>query len=918
MARYDPQWTWRTLQNEHYTIYYPEGYDAFAARVLSLTGEVYDDITGYLGVQPDNCPIVLNPGTDIFNGFYAPFPNRISLYETPYFSLRGFGPGSDTMDAVFTHEYAHYAHITTRLGWFEKISPIFGRGSTITNILSPGWLLEGITTNAETMFTDGGRGRCSYFKGKMFSFSEGDGLWNLSAAGIYPPYQPPQDRFYLSGYHMVDYLNRTYGADAFARLSRYQAMHPLGLSADALRHVTHKSSDLFYKEFLSDYNQNALEFKDQGRTQLLSAGQVLLSGEMTDIKAHFWTANDTIMAFRTDYSKKNAFVEINPYTGKILREVKPGKINAIDRMAGMKDPSHIVYAGYYPTVLGGGDLVDADITVLDLNTRSFERLTQGAHIFSADFAPGSSQFVAVRRNGMWMDLVVMDEENKNIFPLISKPGYYFEAPIWSPDGTTIACVVKTGPNADIALVDPLTAKLNTLFEPDSFEDNDPCFSPDGSWIVFSSNRSGIWNIFAWDRVKEKLYQLTSVDYGATCPRISPDGKTLSFLNLYRGVRRLCTLAFDPVKGQKYYVKEGSTPMDPDLKRLCPPLAIKPGGIPYTDVYKPFLHIPYFMSNEDETLAGIWILGGDPLGLNTYSAYINYGLNSEHVGYDLSLTNRSFWPDLIFRTFDTATEYSMPAQSIWFQERGLDLALGWDMINRVVPDEVVSKLKIGTRFKWMDGLSSGPNYPGTSNEAHTFFGELLLEHRPDAPKRDMLPTWGQSFMLLYEKTMPDLGSELYGRNSVLSASQYLPSFIEHHGLELKAVLQRQWGDLSFNKDYSLPRGYATRDDAGDLNLDKNLLLSMEYHFPITFVDKGLGLSVLHLNLLKGTVFVDWGAGWDKQFSAREWSEKARTVVGGSMRAKTTLFSMLPLELGLEAGYKTNEHEGFTNLILLFAF
>lgn len=917
MARYNPGWTWRTLHNDHFTIYYPEGYEAFAGRVLSLTDEVHTDISGYLDTSPENCPIVLNPGTDIFNGFYAPFPNRISLYETPYYSLRGFGPVSDSMDAVFTHEYAHFTHITTKLGWYGKLSPLLGSGSTITNILSPGWIIEGITTNTETLFTDGGRGLCSYFKGKMMSFSEGEGLWNLSAAGTYPPYQPPADRFYLSGYFMVNYLNRTYGDDAFTRLSHYQAMHPLGLSADALLHVTHKSSDLFYKEFLTDYYHQAQEFKDQAKSEILPQGKVVLSRDMADIKAQFWSDTDTIIAYQTGYNQKNAFVEINPFNGEIIREIEPGTVNDLDRMTRVKDSSHIVFAGSYPKLFGGGDLVDTDITEFDLNTRKFKRVTKGAHFFSADMSRATSQYVAARRNGMWIDLVVMDEEN-NIFPLVSKPGYFFESPVWSPDESSIACVVKTGANADIALVDPLTGKLNTLFKPDRFEDNDPCYSPDGTWLVFSSNRSGVWNIFAWDLIKGKLYQLTSEYYGATCPQISPDGQTLSFLTLYRGTRRLCTLPFEPVKGLKYYVEEGNKPENPDLERLNPGLSMTPGDISYKDVYKPFLHIPYFMSNEDETLAGIWVLGGDPVGLNSYSAFVNYGFDSKHVGCDLSLTNRSFWPDLMVRVYDKASQVTNSSKEVWVQERGLDLAMGVDMINRVIPDNITSSAILGTRFKWLEGLTDKSYYNKSFNEARSFFSELHLERKPDAPKRDMLPTWGQSAILIYEKTSHDLGSELNARNSILSVSQYLPSFIDHHGLEVKAVVQKQWGELSYNKDYSLPRGYSTTDSAGDLNKNKNLLLSLEYHFPINFMDKGLGLSTLHFNLLKGTVFADWGAGWDGSFSGSEWTENARTVVGGSIRAKTTLFSMVPLEMGLEAGYKTDEKEGFANLILLFPF
>ena len=124
-ARYDPSWEWCTVSTDGFVIYYPKGHELLAQRVLSLCREVRGDVTGYLGVEPRTCPIVLNPGTDVFNGYMSIFPSKVSLYETPLYTVRGFGPGSDLMDLVFTHEYTHYVHITSKLGWY-------GTSATIT------------------------------------------------------------------------------------------------------------------------------------------------------------------------------------------------------------------------------------------------------------------------------------------------------------------------------------------------------------------------------------------------------------------------------------------------------------------------------------------------------------------------------------------------------------------------------------------------------------------------------------------------------------------------------------------------------------------------------------------------------------------------------------------------------------------
>lgn len=913
-AKYDPSWKWKTHQSDHFTLYYPEGHEGFAQRVLALEDEVYNDVTGYLGVTPPHCPIVLNPGTDIFNGFYSPFPNRISLYETPYSSLRGFGPSSDMMDAVFTHEFSHFAHITTRLGWYGKISPLFGRDSSITNILSPGWIIEGITTNAETRFTDGGRGRCSYFKGEMMSFTEDEGLWNISAAGTYSPYGPPEGRFYLSGYHMVDYLNRAYGDDAFARLSRYQAMHPLGLTGEALENVTGASSSVFYQGFLDDLMKKTQAVKAQAESVKLPKGRVLFGDKHSDIMDHFWTDKNTILALRTGYDKKNAIIEIDPRSGEIIAETETGRINALHRISDMGDNENIIYAGAYPHLLGEGDLSSTDITYFNMKTRKTKRLTHDAHIFSAAPSHDRLRIVAVQRNGMWNDLVLFDSFDNNPVSLISKPGYLFESPSFSPDDRTIVCVVKTGQNADIALVNVETGSMRTLFKSDAFEDNDPCFSADGKYILFSSNRSGVWNIFAWDLFQNKLYQLTSVNYGATSPKLSLNGRTLSYLELHRGVRRLTTLPLDP-EMEKSSVGAGTTTVpEPDLSRLTPSRTLDPKPMDLK-VYTPFLHIPYVISDDEESRAGLYVLGSDPVGINSYAAFLDYGMSSKHAGYDIRMTNRSFWPDLMFGIYNKADELSISGEDFWLEEQGIELSTGFNMIHSVVPDALSSRLNLGLRYKWIDSLSSRLIINKGSNEATSIFGEWLIKHYPDAPARDVLPTWGQDVMLIHERTRSELNSEISARDTVISVTQYLPSFIAHHGFSLKGVSQKQEGELSFDKDYSLPRGYSESDREGGLDLSNNLLLSLEYHFPIAYPDTGLGLSVLHFHKLKSSLFSDFGAGWDGSFSASNWASDAQKVIGGSFRTEATMFSTLPVELGIEMGYKLDEKEGFTNLILL---
>ncbi|MFH1008736.1 MAG: hypothetical protein V1800_14745 [Candidatus Latescibacterota bacterium] len=913
-ARYAPEWEWRTIRTEHFTLYYPLGHEAFAQRVLSLTDEVYEDVVGYLGVKPPRCPIVLNPGTDRFNGFFSPFPNRISLFETPNHRLRGFGPGSDLVDLVFTHEYTHFVHLTTRLGWFGALTRVIGDGAALANGFSPGWVVEGISTHTETRFTDGGRGRSPAFLGKMGSFAEGKGLWDLPSAGVDSPHSPPGGRFYLAGHSMVTYLNETYGQDAFARLSRFQARHPIGGVRSALRHVTHRSPETFYREFLEDFAARARASKDRAQADELPSGKVAFSESLDDVLAFFWRSPDTLQVLRTGYDKPGAFVQIDAQTGEILSETPTGRLSALGPIRSIPY-GRLVFGAVFPDPLGEGALDRADLVVFDPETRTHERLTQDEHVISANLSPDGRTFVAARRNGMWIDLVLLDRNGSHLRPLVSRPGLLFEGPVWSPDGATIAVTCRSGPYSDIVLVDPETGDLRTLFHADPHGDGEPAFSPDGRWIVFTSNRSGIWNIHAWDQAEEKRYQLTSVYYNAGQPNLSPDGKTLAFTSMIRGVHEIVTIPFDPQAGNQIPVEAGTDIPAPDLVRLGPEPSHQSMGIPLWQAYRPYIHTPWLSWDEQGMQAGLVFMGADPLGNNFYRASLLYGLRSERAGYDLQLTNRSFWPTLSARIYDHAEWGNSlgDAQTEWFRERGAEVSLGLGILHRVMPSVLETSWLLGSRIRQFDSLSKNLPVDEDTDLSVGIFGAVTCERTPDAAPRDMVPGWGQRLELSYERAFSELGSEMAGHHMRVSATQFVPSPLAHHGFKLSATYQAQSGLLHYDRSACLPRGYFSDDEAGGLNLRRNLLASSEYQFPIRYTDRGVGLMLCHLDLIKGAMFLDGGAGWDGAFDLDSWTKRARLVVGGSLTVFSTLFS-IPLETGIAVGYKLREKEWFPSLIV----
>jgi len=97
-------------------------------------------------------------------------------------------------------------------------------------------------------------------------------------------------------------------------------------------------------------------------------------------------------------------------------------------------------------------------------------------------------------------------------------------------------------------------------------DVDPRFSPDGHLVVFSSDRTGISNIFAYELETGRLSQITNVLAGAFQPAVSPDGKLLVYMGFTSAGYDLFSTPFDPwswLPAQPFANARPDAPTDPE-------------------------------------------------------------------------------------------------------------------------------------------------------------------------------------------------------------------------------------------------------------------------------------------------------------------------------------------------------------------
>jgi TolB protein len=162
---------------------------------------------------------------------------------------------------------------------------------------------------------------------------------------------------------------------------------------------------------------------------------------------------------------------------------------------------------------------NAEIYLLDLRNKKMNRLTYNRAIdTSPAFSPNSREITFVSDRIGNPQIYVMDIHGGNVRRLTFH-GNYNTSPAWSPRGDIIAYVSREKDNSQqIYVTDPYDfSPVRLTFDRNNEE---PTWSPDGLHIVFTSNRSGRYELYTmnWDGSRQR--KLTS-GITANAPDWSP-------------------------------------------------------------------------------------------------------------------------------------------------------------------------------------------------------------------------------------------------------------------------------------------------------------------------------------------------------------------------------------------------------------
>lgn len=125
---------------------------------------------------------------------------------------------------------------------------------------------------------------------------------------------------------------------------------------------------------------------------------------------------------------------------------------------------------------------------------------------------------------------VMDIDGKNQLRVFESDVKMIkkDSKIYSPDSSVFLSTIPTMNDTDLFLQDHVNSNIVNMTEGDGIE-GDFQFSPDGSRLIYMSDREGIWNIYSLHLSSGTTTKLTNTGYGGKYPKYTPDGEKIVYV-----------------------------------------------------------------------------------------------------------------------------------------------------------------------------------------------------------------------------------------------------------------------------------------------------------------------------------------------------------------------------------------------------
>lgn len=899
----DPYLTWSTVNTPHFRVHYHSGLESIAQRAATIAEHAHTVLTPQLGWQPTQATdIVISDDSDSANGMAYAIPyNTVRLFVTAPEDMSPLADYDDWQLELITHEYTHILHIDNISGLPALINAVLGKVMA-PNQSQPRWILEGLAVAMESEHTSAGRLKSSHFDMYLRADVLEGRLASLDEISHGPRRWPSGDLWYLYGAKFIDWILDTYGRDTYARVATdYGAdLVPWGINR-VIRRATGRTYPELYQGWKASlearYGAQAAAIRARG----LREGRRITSGGRNAAMPRFVPAHCTssgesaaeLVYFRNDGLRRPGLYRISTVAGnrgeaEILTRAGGSTASILSDCSLVFDSTAPSKRGYYLSDLfrlpagvrapSGGDL-------------RRERLTTGARAREPDVSADGRKITYVTNDAGTTTLRIADltPEGRiaNERRLVASARFdQAFTPRFSPDGARIAYSAWTrGGYRDVRVVDVATGAIRELTH-DRAIDQQPSWSPDGRTVFFTSDRTGVANVYAYDLERDELSQVTNVVTGAYMPSVSADGSTLAYVGYTS-------------RGFDVYVmpleREDFLPALPAPEEADARVTIPARNWPVTP-YNPLKSVgprSYELDYGTGTFGNALTIrahGSDAVAHHAFNTAVTLEAEGPEwrANFDYDYTGLPFGLRVsLFRNAVPRHNYRIgeTAQTVTEHTYGLSTGIGFYVPGEFDGQSAAFSLTLakfdhdsplGTRA---DPWALVPTEPssGVISSAHLGYAYSNAESSLYGISGER----GFSLFLGGDFAGPSLGSEttLAAFSGALIGYLQMP-WHPHHVLALAASGGASGGTYPRRGLYStggfadvpasdvytsgirqsafVLRGF----DPGQFVGSAYSLFNAEYRFPIAYVDRGVSTLPAFLETLSGAVFADWGGAYER--------------------------------------------------------
>jgi hypothetical protein len=898
----DRKQVWRTLTTPHFFIHYyntpSQKLGTVAQRVAERVERAHEVLVRQLNHWPSGrTHVVIKDHTDSSNGYANVIPrNQMTIFVTSPAGLGTLSDYDDWLYGLLVHEYVHVLHMDNIGGIAKVFNAIFGK-TWAPNQMQPGWFIEGLATYHESAQSAAGRMRSSIFDMMLRMEVLDNAFLRIDQMSSNTRLRPRGNIPYLYGGRFLKYIAERFGPDKLASIATEYGATAIPYSINT---VAKKILGVDYHQLYSEfeaylkqrYRFRLRKVRERGETpfqRFTDTGEACRSPR--------FSLDGSRLVFVDSTPYRDTLVNfLDPKSQKIVNQLRIPSIGEVDLSP---DGNHLLYQ---QNANWQGSYAFNDLYWRNLKTGVVRRLTHGLRARDPAISPDGKTVAFVATRVGRHDLMLLSLSDGKAKTLIrGKIAEFFFSPHLSPDGQRVVFAQKkAGGGRDIVELD-LENRAQRKITDDRALDDDPVYSADGERIYFSSDRTGIFNIYAYGRGDGTLKQVTNVIGGAFAPAVDPKEERLYYVGYSAKGYDLHHMRLE---------KERFLSALPYRDRRPPPAVFAEGKTYPSKTYRPWTTLlpqawtyRYGSDAYGAAALGLEFGGSDIAGLHEYFISMDVSTHNGRPGYALKYIYRGLWPELSVSTsrYESPRTYQLDGAKAPYVEERYNTTVAASLPLLRIPDHNVS-LGVDYRYQYSRDMSDTqvlvlpgmltPQLPALGTFSGIGFRLSYSSTRSYA--LSISTERGRAISLGMRVFFEGFGSDYNNTELTASWTEFVPMpFFKHHVLALrlsgglsKGARRRAFGLGGFpSQDFfnavikgehmgsHVLRGYTPNAFVGD----HFYLLNIEYRLPLFDIEWGLSsLPIYFKNVYMG-VFVDVGDAFVNDFEA----EKMKVGVGGEI-------------------------------------